>query len=197
MLISMASIGESWKIRVTSAYSSIVDPHTLAINRVSEKSSPGRYSSTTLRAPGFCSPMEFSMPMYVSAIRCAGLPRRGSSVVPLRQTAPASRLEKPLTLVYSSPNPTQPDSSTSGVSKRIPQKSIESPLPVLDIYLNLWGQSKITTDPAINPDGSDFTLTPAIIIVYNHASAVFIACILTRVSKKSRRFQLHFHVERR
>ena len=42
MLISMASIGEASKRRVTSTYSSIVEPHTLAMKRVSLKSSCGR-----------------------------------------------------------------------------------------------------------------------------------------------------------
>jgi hypothetical protein len=36
--------------------------------------------------------------------------------------APASRLLKPATRVYSSPNPTQPDSSTIGDASSIPQK---------------------------------------------------------------------------
>ena len=42
MLISIASIGESSKRRVTSAYSSIVEPQTFAMKRVSVKSSVGR-----------------------------------------------------------------------------------------------------------------------------------------------------------
>ncbi len=57
-------------------------------------------------------------------MRCGGLPRRGSSVVPLRQTAPVSRLLKPSTRVYSSPNPTQPESSTIGVLNGMPQNSM-------------------------------------------------------------------------
>jgi hypothetical protein len=47
MLISMASIGESSKRRVTSAYSSIVEPDTFAKKRVSVKSSVGRILLTT------------------------------------------------------------------------------------------------------------------------------------------------------
>ena len=45
MLISIASIGESSKRRVTSTYSSIVEPQTLAMKRVSLKSSVGRIRS--------------------------------------------------------------------------------------------------------------------------------------------------------
>ena len=123
MLISIASIGESSKRRVTSTYSSIVEPETLAMNRVSEKSSVGRIFRTTWSTPGFCRPMALIMPIGVSYTRCGGLPRRGASVVPFRTMAPASRFEKPATRVYSSPKPTQPDSSTMGEANRMPQKS--------------------------------------------------------------------------
>ena len=47
-------------------------------------------------------------------------------MVPFRQMAPTSRFEKPATRVYSSPKPTQPDSSTIGEAKRMPQKSSAS-----------------------------------------------------------------------
>jgi len=47
MLISIASIGESSKRLVTSAYSSIVEPQTFAMKRVSVKSSSGRMLRTT------------------------------------------------------------------------------------------------------------------------------------------------------
>ena len=62
----MASMGESSKRRVTSAYSSMVDPETLAMKRVSLKSSVGRMLRTTWSVPGFCRPMAFSMPIGVS-----------------------------------------------------------------------------------------------------------------------------------
>jgi hypothetical protein len=39
--------------------------------------------------------------------------------------APASRLEKPATRVYSSPNPTQPDNSTIGELRVSPQNLID------------------------------------------------------------------------
>ncbi len=90
------------------------------------KSRVGRIRFTTWSTPGFCRPMAFNRPPVVSYIRCGGFPRRGSNVVPLRHRAPASRFEKPLTRVYSSPKPTHPDNSTRGVSKRNPQKSIAS-----------------------------------------------------------------------
>ena len=44
----------------------------------------------------------------------AGCRGAAAPVVPLSTIAPASRLEKPSTRVYSSPKPTQPDSSTIG-----------------------------------------------------------------------------------
>ena len=77
MLISMASTGESSKRRASSSYSAMVAPATLAKNRVSPKSRPGRMRPITSRLPGFWRPMEFSSPLGVSQTRCGGLPRRG------------------------------------------------------------------------------------------------------------------------
>ena len=48
----------------------------------------GAYFSITASTPGFCSPIEFSMPPGVSVTRGVGLPMRGFSVVPLQQIAP-------------------------------------------------------------------------------------------------------------
>ena len=101
----------------------MVEPQTLAKKRVSVKSSDGRISSTTLSTPGFCRPIALSMPIGVSYTRCGGLPSRGSRVVPFSTMAPTSVLEKPATRVYSSPKPTQPDSSTIGEASFRPQKS--------------------------------------------------------------------------
>ena len=122
-LISMASTGESSKRRASSSYSPSAAPATLAKKRVSPKSSPGRIRSMTSRLPGFWRPMEFSIPHGVSYTRCGGLPSRGSRVVPLRQTAPASRLLKPATRVYSSPKPTHPERRTTGEARVRPQSS--------------------------------------------------------------------------
>src|ERR1700681_8240 len=66
--------------------------------------------------------MALSMPDGVSYTRCGALQRRGWPVVPLRTMAPASRLLKPSTRVYSSPKPTHPDSSTIGDDSSSPQK---------------------------------------------------------------------------
>ena len=96
------------------------------MNRVSVKSSAGRIFPTTTSAPGFCSPIALSIPVAVSYTRCAGLPSRGASVVPLSTTAPTCRLEKPSTRVYSSPKPTQPDNSTSGVASLTPHRDSAS-----------------------------------------------------------------------
>jgi hypothetical protein len=126
MLISMASMGESSKRRVTSTYSSMVEPQTLAMKRVSLKSSEGRMLRTTCSTPGFCRPMALSMPSAVSAMRWGGLPRRAVPVVPLSTIAPASRFENPATRVYSSPKPTQPDSNTIGEASSSPQKRVAS-----------------------------------------------------------------------
>ena len=47
------------------------------------------YFSTTASTPGFCSPIELSIPPGVSVTRGVGLPIRGLSVVPLQQIAPS------------------------------------------------------------------------------------------------------------
>ena len=104
----------------------MVEPQALATMRVSVKSSPGSMARTTCSTPGFCSPMALSMPHAVSANRCGGLPSRGNPVVPLSTMAPTSRFEKPATRVYSSPKPTQPDSSTIGEVSSSPQKRLAS-----------------------------------------------------------------------
>src|SRR5580658_9309008 len=70
--------------------------------------------------------MALSMPPLVSQMRCGGLPRRAAPVVPLSTIAPASRLEKPSTRVYSSPKPTQPESNTIGDCSSKPQKRVLS-----------------------------------------------------------------------
>ncbi len=72
--------------------------------------------------------MAFSMPAGVSNTRCGGLPSRGASVVPFSTTAPASRLENPSIRVYSSPKPTQPESSTMGEANSSPQNLSRSGL---------------------------------------------------------------------
>ena len=48
----------------------------------------GSSSAMTFSTPGFCSPTALSIPPGVSAIRGAGLPNRGSCVVPLKEKVP-------------------------------------------------------------------------------------------------------------
>ena len=64
------------------------------------------------------------MPSGVSVTRCGGLPSRGLPVVPFSTIAPTSRFENPAMRVYSSPKPTQPESSTIGEANFRPQNSI-------------------------------------------------------------------------
>ena len=137
MLISMASISVSSKCFAISPYSSTLDPEILMIKLVSSLSSEGKISLITESVPGFCSPIAFSMPLGVSAILWALFPSRGARVVPFKQTAPTSELEKPLIRVYSSPNPTQPESKMIGEFKDIPQKLVLRLFCIDDIIL-LW-----------------------------------------------------------
>ena len=80
-------------------YSATVEPETLAMKRVCEKSSLGRISLTTASTPGFCKPMAFSMP---SVVQPGGgvIAQARSRVVPFRQIAPASRLENPYAGIF-------------------------------------------------------------------------------------------------
>ena len=73
----MASIGEASKRRVTSTYSSIVEPQTLAMKRVSLKSSCGRMCAHDLIDAGVLQADGVEHPGGVSYTRCGGLPRRG------------------------------------------------------------------------------------------------------------------------
>ena len=74
----MASIGESSKRRVTSAYSSMVEPHTLAMKRVSREIERGRISrhdvvdAGILQADG----VEHARRRFVYAVRRVAQPRR-------------------------------------------------------------------------------------------------------------------------
>ena len=112
----MASMGESSKRRVTSAYSSMVEPQTLAMKRVSLKSSVGRIflhhvlDAGILQADGVQHARRGFVHADAAGCRAAALP-----VVPLSTMAPTSRFENPSTRVYSLPKPTQPDSSTMGI----------------------------------------------------------------------------------
>ena len=49
----------------------------------------GPYFSMTASTPGFCRPIELSIPPGVSVTRGGGLPARGRRVVPLQQIAPS------------------------------------------------------------------------------------------------------------
>ena len=77
-------------MRITSAYSAIVWPKTLAMIGVSYPRSWGSFSATKARTPMFWSPMALTMPLGVSHIRGDGAPAMGSSESPLT-TIPPSR----------------------------------------------------------------------------------------------------------
>ena len=79
MLISRPAIpGAPSQMRATSAYSSTVSPHTFTSSAVSCFRSRGSTSLTKAWIPMPCSPIAFSRPEGVSAIRGGGAPSRGS-----------------------------------------------------------------------------------------------------------------------
>jgi hypothetical protein len=104
---------------------------------VSSASKEGKISLITELVPGFWRPIELSIPLCVSAILCALFPSLGANVVPFKQMAPTSELEKPLMRVYSSPNPTHPESKIIGELRDIPQKLVLRLFCINNIIL-LW-----------------------------------------------------------
>ena len=123
MLISIASIGESSKRRVTSAYSSIVEPQTFAMKRVSLKSSVGRIFFDDVVDAGVLQAdrVQHAGRCFPDAVRRIAEPRRERGA--LQHDGADGGVAKPSMRVYSSPKPTQPDSSTIGELSFRPQKS--------------------------------------------------------------------------
>src|SRR5215218_559109 len=77
------------------------------------------YLSMTASTPGFCSPIELSIPPGVSVTRGVGFPTRGRSVVPLQQIAPSRWTST--TSPYSIPYPNVPDATRIGLSRTRPR----------------------------------------------------------------------------
>ena len=73
----------------TFTYSSIESPQILAITHVSNWLKNFNFSLFTTSSPGFSSPIEFSIPPYVSATRGVGLPGHGIFATPFVVTAPS------------------------------------------------------------------------------------------------------------
>ena len=96
---SQPTWGQASSRRQTATYSSREKPLTLAMTGLwNTFASRGSSSEMTESTPGFCRPTALSMPPEVSAMRGVGLPKRGCSVVPLKEKVP-SRL-----MSYSSAN---------------------------------------------------------------------------------------------
>ena len=68
--------------------------------------------------PGFCSPIAFSMPEAVSAMRGVGLPGHGTSATPLVTTAPS--FERSKNSPYSMPDPKVPEAVMTGFLSTTP-----------------------------------------------------------------------------
>ena len=113
MLTSIAvTPAESDRRAASSAYSSTVPPAIETTARAPLDSSHGRSRCRNASMPGPCRPIEFSIPLGVSAIRGVGLPARAASITDLVTTAPI--LETSKNCASSRPEPAHPDAVRIG-----------------------------------------------------------------------------------
>ena len=119
MFISIRSTSASEIFSIMPQYSSTVLPDTLAMILVSYWRKNGICSSIKRSMPGFCRPTQFKMPIGVSAMRGAGLPRRSVGVRPLTPMPPSSDRSK--NSPYSWPKPKVPEAVVIGFLSSTPQ----------------------------------------------------------------------------
>ena len=120
---------------MTAAYSSALCPLTFTITGVlgALSASHARSRVTNASTPGFCRPIEFSMPLAVSAMRGLALPAHGSSETPLVTIAP--RRARSTKSANSRPEANVPDAVITGIAqleradgeRSCPQRSLGSP----------------------------------------------------------------------
>ena len=131
--------------RVTSAYSSTVEPETLAMKRVSaEVQRRAGWWFTTWSVPGFCRPIAFSMPPGVSATRC------GLVAQTRRSMRGALQADGTDIACWKSPRPgyilrrsrRSRKASTSGEASDSPQKSTAS--------LSCCASASLSVETAVN-----------------------------------------------
>ena len=114
MLISYAwTRGSSSKASITCTYSSKECPETFTITGTSCFSSQDRSFSRSTLTPGFCKPMELSIPDAVSAIRGLSLPVQPLRDTPLVVTAP--RRSTGTKSLYSRPAAKVPEATVTGL----------------------------------------------------------------------------------
>ena len=112
---------------MTPTYSSTEWPLTLTMTGVvgAFSASHARSLATNASTPGFCSPIELSMPLAVSAIRGLALPGHGPSDTPLVTTAPSR--ERSTKSANSRPEAKVPDAVTTGLrSSSEPRRTLMS-----------------------------------------------------------------------
>src|SRR4051794_21046126 len=98
------------------AYSDGDQPPTLTMTGTPSSPSRGRCPAQKASRPGFASPIEFTIPAGVSAMRTGGLPSRGCSVTVFVTKAPSPSV--PAASASSVPDP-----FTSGLRSAMPQNS--------------------------------------------------------------------------
>ncbi len=97
---------------MTCAYSATVCPTIFTMTGTSTDASHARSRATKASTPGFCSPIEFSMPDAVSAIRGVSLPAHGSNDTPFVTSAPSR--DKSTKSAYSRPDANVPEAVRTG-----------------------------------------------------------------------------------
>ena len=108
--------------RASSAYSATLPPAMLTTARASCSASQGRSCARNASTPGFCRPIELSMPLGVSAIRGVGRPARGRSVTDLVTTAPS--VDTGANGCSSRPAAAHPDAVSTGLGSTAPARSV-------------------------------------------------------------------------
>src|SRR6185437_323747 len=101
----------------SSAYSPTVLPAIDTTARAPRDSSQGRSRCRNASMPGPCRPIEFSMPLAVSAIRGVGRPAWGTSWTDLVTTAPIRDTSR--NWASSRPEPAQPDAVRTGLGSSV------------------------------------------------------------------------------
>ena len=121
MLISYASAWpSSSRASRTCTYSSMLWPETFTMEGTPWALIHGRSTSHRCLTPGFCRPMELSMPLGVSAMRGESLPSHPLSETPLVVTAPMR--DTSTKSEYSRPAANVPDASVTGLGMTSPPR---------------------------------------------------------------------------
>ena len=112
-----------------SAYSPAEKPPTETQSGTPSSASRGRSPRGSARRPGFASPIEFSIPTSVSAIRTGGLPSRGSGVIVFVTKASSERATSGAVSASRQPEALSSTEHRSSTQRRLSSPSISTAQP--------------------------------------------------------------------